>query len=52
MARWRVDIIGKRPQHIGTVDAASEREAIEAAIKLFRVEPALRNKLMATKVKD
>jgi hypothetical protein len=37
-------------QHIGTVDADSEREAIEAAVKTFRVEPVLRVELMATKI--
>ena len=28
MARWRVDIIRKRAEHLGTVEAANEREAI------------------------
>ena len=27
MARWRVDIIGKKLQHLGTVEADNEREA-------------------------
>ena len=31
MARWRVDIIRKRAEHLGTVEAANEREAIENA---------------------
>jgi hypothetical protein len=44
MPRWRVDLIG--------IEAATEREAIEAAIKIFQVEPSLRQKLMATKVRD
>jgi hypothetical protein len=35
MRRWRVDMIGKRLQHIGTVDAPNELEAIEAAVKTF-----------------
>ena len=51
MPRWRVAIIGKS-LHVGTVEAASKRHAIEVAINAFRVEPALRNKLMATKVKE
>jgi hypothetical protein len=29
MARWRVDIIRKRAEHLGTVEAATEKEAIE-----------------------
>jgi hypothetical protein len=34
MARWSVDLIGKKMRHLGTVVAANEKEAIEAAIKL------------------
>jgi 1,2-phenylacetyl-CoA epoxidase PaaB subunit len=49
MPRWRVDVIGKRLQHVGTVEAATDREAIEAAIKNFRVERMLRDKLVAIK---
>ena len=30
MARWRVDIIRKRAEHLGTVEAATEKEAIMA----------------------
>jgi hypothetical protein len=52
MPRWRVDIIGKNLQHVGTVEAANEREANEAAFKALSLEPALRNKLTATKVKE
>jgi hypothetical protein len=52
MPRWRVDLIGKHLRHIGTVDAPTEREAIDAAIKIFQVEPALRTKLIATKVRE
>ena len=52
MPHWRVDIIGKKLQHVGTVEAAGEREALEEAIKRFDVRPALRSKLAVTKVKD
>jgi hypothetical protein len=31
MPRWRVDIIRKRAEHLGTVEAATEKEAIEKA---------------------
>ena len=51
-ARWRLDLIGERLQHIGTVDADTEREAIETAVKMFRVEPALRVKLTATRLEE
>ena len=51
MARWSVDIIGKR-QHLGTVVAADERKALEQAIKQFVIRPALRSKVTVTKAAD
>ena len=33
MARWRVDIIRQRAEHLGTIEAANEKEAIEKAAK-------------------
>jgi hypothetical protein len=47
MARWSVDIIAKRLQHLGTVVAADERKALEEAVR-----PALRSKVTVTKVAD
>ena len=52
MPSWRVDIIGKKLQQIGTVEAPTEREALADAIKLFNVRPALRSKLVVTKVAE
>jgi hypothetical protein len=52
MARWSVDIIGKRLQHLVAVVADDERKALEAAIKQFEVRPALRSKIAVTKVSD
>jgi 1,2-phenylacetyl-CoA epoxidase PaaB subunit len=52
MARYSVDVIGKRLQHRGTVVAADERKALEEAIKQFAVRPALRSKVTVTKVAD
>jgi hypothetical protein len=52
MPRWRVDIIGKKLQHVGTVEADSERETLAEAIKHFEVRPALRSKIGVTKVND
>jgi 1,2-phenylacetyl-CoA epoxidase PaaB subunit len=52
VARWSVDIIGKRFQHLGTVVASDERKALEQAIKQFAVRPALRSKVAVTKVAD
>ena len=50
MARWRVDRIGKKLQHVGTIEAESAAEAADAAIRDLRVEPALRSKLVVTKI--
>jgi 1,2-phenylacetyl-CoA epoxidase PaaB subunit len=52
MARWSVDVIGKHLQHLGTVVAANEQKALEEAIKLFTVRPALRSKIAVTKISD
>ena len=52
MRRWRVDLIGKKLQHVGRVEASTEADAIETAIKELRIAPALRFKLMVTKVKE
>ena len=52
MARWLVDIIGKKLQHVGTVDAENERKALAEAIKRFDVRPALRSKIAVTKVRE
>jgi 1,2-phenylacetyl-CoA epoxidase PaaB subunit len=52
MARWSVDVIGKRLQHLGTVVAADEQKALEEAIRQFVVRPALRSKIAVTKIAD
>ena len=50
MARWRVDLIRKRAEHLGTVEAASEKEAIEKAANEFGIPPERRNRLVAQKI--
>jgi hypothetical protein len=52
MARWYVYLIRKKMQHIGRVLVDSEKQAIEEAIKEFAIEPALRNKVVVTKISD
>ena len=52
MARWRIDIIGKKLRHVGTIDANTAEQAIDEAAKLFRIEPAVRDKLVATKMEN
>jgi hypothetical protein len=39
MARWRIGIIRKRAERLGTIEAASEKEAIEKAAKEFDIPP-------------
>jgi hypothetical protein len=52
VARWSVDIIGKRLKHLGTVAAANEKQAIEEAVKQFQIAPATRSKIAARKIAD
>jgi hypothetical protein len=49
MPRWRVDYLGKKGSHLGTVEAADEKSAIEQAAKQFNIPPARRNKLVVTR---
>jgi 1,2-phenylacetyl-CoA epoxidase PaaB subunit len=52
MARWSVDLIGKRLQHLGTVVAANEKEAIKEAAKVFGINAARQSKIAVTKIAD
>ena len=52
MARWRVDIIRKRAEHLGTVAAETEKEAIAVAIKQFEIEPARQNRITVGKISN
>ena len=49
MPRWRVDIIRKRAEHLGTVEAATEKEAIEKAAERFEIPPDRRNRIAVQK---
>jgi hypothetical protein len=49
MARWSVDLIRSRTKHLGTVEAATEKQAIEAAIKQFNIAPAWRNRITVSR---
>ena len=48
MARWRVDYLGKKGSHLGTVEAPDEEAAIAEAAKQFNITPARRNKIAVT----
>jgi hypothetical protein len=50
MARWRVDIIRKRAEHLGTVEAANEKEAIDKAAKEFDIPPGRQNRITVEKM--
>ena len=49
MPRWRADIIRKRAEHLGTVEAATEKEAIEKAVGRFEIPPERRNRIAVQK---
>jgi hypothetical protein len=50
MARWHVDIIRKRAERLGTIEAANEKEAIEKAAKEFDIPPERQNRIAVEKV--
>jgi len=51
MPRWRVEIIRHKAEYLGSVEADSEQQALEEALKLFRVDPARANRLVVTRLK-
>ena len=52
MPRWRVDIIRKQAEHLGTVEADFKKEAIEKAAKRFGIEPARGFKIVLEKISE
>jgi hypothetical protein len=50
MPRWSVDILRKRAERLGTVEAKNEAEAIAKAAKLFSIEPARQNRISVHKI--
>ena len=52
MPRWRVDIIRKRAEHLGVVEAANEKGAVKTAIAIYAIEPARRNRVTMSKISD
>jgi hypothetical protein len=50
MPRWRVDLIGKKLQHVGTIEADTEEQAIDEAAKLFGLDASRRSMLVAQKI--
>ena len=52
MPRWRVDYVGKVLRTLGSIEAANEKAAIEAAAKLFNIPPERRNRIVVTKISE
>jgi hypothetical protein len=50
MPRWSVDIIRKRAERLGTIEAANEQDAIEKAAKQFDIPPELQNRIAVQKM--
>jgi hypothetical protein len=53
MPRWLVDLVGKRVTRLGTVNASSERDAINEASSRFGIEPVNRSyRVVVTKISE
>ena len=52
MARWSVDVIRKRSEHLGVVAAPNQKEALAKAIEQFAIESARQNRITVTKISD
>jgi hypothetical protein len=50
MPRWSVDIIRKRAERLGTIEAANEKEAIEKAAKEFDIPPERQNRIVVQRI--
>jgi hypothetical protein len=50
MPRWSVDIIRKRAERLGSIEAANEKEAIEKAAKEFDIPPERQNRIVVQKM--
>jgi hypothetical protein len=50
MPRWRVDILRKGAEHLGTVEASNASEAILEAIKRFEIPPEQQNRITVEKM--
>jgi hypothetical protein len=48
--RWSVDIICKRAEHLGEVEAPDERSAIKKAAEVFDIPPERQNRMTVTKI--
>jgi hypothetical protein len=52
MPRRRVDYLGSKGKHLGTVEAPDVKSAIAEAMKTVNITPARRFKLVVTRIDD
>jgi hypothetical protein len=50
MPRWSIDVIRHRAERLGTVEAETEEEAVEKAVKTFDIPPERRNRIVVQKI--
>ena len=50
MPLWSVDIIRKRAEHLGEVEAPDERGALKKAAEVFDIPPERQNRITVEKV--
>jgi hypothetical protein len=50
MPRWSVDIIRKRAEHLGIVEARDEAEVIKKAAEMYNIPPERQNRISVRKV--
>ena len=48
---WSVIFVGSRSQHLGAVEASSERAAIEKGAETFQIPPEYRNRIAVLKLR-
>jgi hypothetical protein len=52
MPRWSVDLIRKRAEHLGTVEAPNEQAAIKKAAEMFDIPPERQNRISVRKLES
>jgi hypothetical protein len=50
VTRWRVDIIRAHAEHLGTVEAADDKEAIEKAVMQFGIPSERKNRVVVQRL--
>jgi hypothetical protein len=50
MPRWSIDILRKKGEHLGVVDAKTQEEAYRKAIEEFAIPPKRQNRIVVSKL--